>query len=78
MRGTVYADNGKFTGEVHATHATFDGGEIGGFSIKNDKLTSIGTISENDTEVPAIELDGKSGNIIAHNIELGNNATIKN
>ena len=78
MRGTVYADNGKFTGEVHATHATFDDGEIGGFDIKNGKLTSIGTTSENDIEVPAIELDGNSGNIIAHNIELGNNATIKN
>ena len=78
MRGTVYADNGSFTGEVHATHATFKGGKIGGFDIKDGKLTSTATTSENNEEVSAIELDGNSGNIIAHNIELGNNAKIKN
>ena len=78
VRGTVYADNGRFTGEIRATNATFEKGEIGGFKIEDERLTSVATISENDIEVPAIELNGKSGNIIARNIELGNNATVSN
>lgn len=78
MKGTVYAEDGEFTGEIHATDATFDKGTIGGFNIADGKLVSLGKILENNKKVSAIELDGGNGKIIAHSIELGDNATIKN
>lgn len=79
LRGAVYADEGEFTGKIHATDASFDRGTIGGFNIENNKLTSIGTtILQDQSSVSSIELDGTSGKITAHDIELGNKATILN
>ena len=78
MKGTVYADDGEFKGIIRATDASFDSGTIGGFKIEKNKLVSSGTVSENNTDVPAIELNGINGKIVAHSIELGDNAIIKN
>jgi hypothetical protein len=74
VRGAIYADEGKFTGSIHATDAQFDGGTIGGFDIKEGKLVS----KPNEEGKSALELDGSNGRIIADNIELGDGATIKN
>lgn len=40
MYGAIYAEEGHFNGEIHATKATFDDGVIGGFNIKTNKLVS--------------------------------------
>lgn len=74
VRGAIYADEGEFTGSIHATDAQFDGGTIGGFDIKEGKLIS----KPNEEGKSALELDGANGKIIADNIELGDGAAIKN
>ena len=85
VHGAIYADEGQFSGEIHATNATFDSGIIGGFEISNKKLVSTKKIENGYEEdqttpiyVPSIELDGDSGRIIARDIILGDNAVIDN
>ena len=69
LRGMIYADGGEFSGRLRATS-----GEIGGFQIDSEKLVSIGKDGEN----PAIELNGTTGIITAHKINLGDGAVILN
>jgi hypothetical protein len=78
VHGAVYADEGEFTGEIHATYATFEDGTIGGFNISNNKLVSTKNVTVDGTEKPAIELDGENGTIIANQITLGDGARINN
>lgn len=66
LTGTIYATNGKFTGEIEA-----NSGFIGGFKIVDNILYST------DSETaPSIKLDGASGEIVANNITLGEGAII--
>lgn len=80
IKGTVYANDGEFTGKVIATSGEFTGtikannGTIGGFNINENFLTSIGKI--NNTESPSIILNGTNGEIFAQKIELGTGAII--
>lgn len=116
MKGTVYAEDGEFTGEIHATSAEFDSGTIGGFKIlpngyyktydsfpqagktyyvldEENKYKPVDKLpeflsdqnyyeySEYNSLVSTKEglvLNGDLGKITAQNIELGDNATIKN
>lgn len=71
--GSIYADSGYFSGEVHATSGTFEGaikskqGQIGGFEISDDSITSInGTIqlrSRINTETDQDESEILAGKI---------------
>lgn len=77
VRGAIYADEGEFTGSIHATDAQFDGGTIGGFKIEKDKLTSLKSQkNEKGEEIPHLTLDGENGKIIAEYIDLGKGAKI--
>ena len=68
LKGHVEAESGSFTGTIHATDASFDKGEIGGFTIEADSLIS---------KDGGIVLNGSEGTIRADSIELGIGATIK-
>lgn len=70
LEGAIYAYDGEFTGKIHATEATFDSGEIGGFTISQDNLIST---DQNNS----IQIYGKTGLIVANNITLGDSAKIK-
>lgn len=78
--GHLEGATGSFRGALYATEAEFEKGNIGGFSISKNTLTSKATIIDTETneQVPAIELDGTTGKIFAHNLTLGDGATIKN
>ena len=58
--GTINATNGYFSGEIHS-----GSGEIGGFKLFDNKLTS--TDNENS---PSLTLDGKSGEILAKKLHI--------
>ena len=76
VRGAIYADEGEFTGSIHATDAQFDGGTIGGFKIEKDRLISLKSQNNEDEEIPYLTLDGENGRIIAEYIDLGQGAKI--
>ena len=69
LKGTVYANNGFFNGQINAKE-----GKIGGFTILDGRLQSTAKI-EGDS--PAIELIGDTGKIIANSMELGNDIVLK-
>lgn len=69
--GIIEATAGKFTGDITALNLKTDKGTIGGWNITENGLTS----STNDGIKPAIQLLS-NGEIIAQNIELGQNATL--
>lgn len=68
LKGKLEAATGSFTGTIHATEASFEKGEIGGFKIGANSLTS---------EDGGIILNGTQGTIKASSIELGKGATIE-
>lgn len=71
--GKLEAATGSFSGELTAAKINSVTGEIGGFTIGDGSLASIGRTNN----IPNIILNGKDGKIIANNIELGTGATIK-
>lgn len=64
VKGTVYAYDGSFSGEVEA-----NSGKIGGFKIEEGILKST---DDNEN----ILLDGEAGSIKANNLTIGDNASI--
>lgn len=68
LKGNLEAATGSFEGTIHATEASFDSGEIGGFEIEANSLIS---------KDGGIVLNGSEGTIKASSIELGTGATIK-
>lgn len=73
FKGTLESADGIFHGTLSAGKISSVTGEIGGFTIDNNSLTSV----KRTNNEPNIVLDGKYGKIIANNIELGTGATIK-
>lgn len=68
LKGHIEAESGSFTGTIHAIDASFDKGEIGGFTIEADSLIS---------KDGGIILNGAEGTIKASSIELGKGASIE-
>lgn len=79
--GELFAASGTFTGQLVAASGSFSGsieaktGKIGGFTIEENRLSSETTI---EGQEPELVLNGKTGEIYAKNITLGNNAKIEN
>ena len=71
ISGTLKAATGNFTGDIHATTAKFDAGEIGGFIIEQDLLKS-------KVDPEGLILNGSTGTITAQKINLGTEANIEN
>jgi len=69
FRGTIYAENGEFTGTVNANSGTIGGFAIGPHSIISDNLELYSTYSEGGTTNESI--------IKVKNIEIGAGAEVK-
>lgn len=73
LRGNIYATDGEFSGIIKAKQ-----GEIGGFRVEENYLTSTDKDIEGEKRLGSIVLEGATGKIIAENIEIGENASIQN
>lgn len=80
ITGTVYATNGKFSGELEGASGSFSGsviaesGKIGKFSLEDGILSAP---SQDNMRSPLV-LDSNTGAVYAKNIELGSGAKIEN
>lgn len=78
LKGTIYATDGVFSGELDAATGSFEGkitatsGSIGGLTISDEAI-----YQGSDIENSALIIRG-NGNIEAENITLGNGTVIKN
>jgi len=72
--GEINATSGSFEGEVVANELTANQGSIGGFILTNEGLFSAQP--SGDTSNAKLQLYGKSGKVVANEIELGIGATI--
>lgn len=84
LKGTIYANDGIFSGLLKSATLEAVQGKIGGFNINEGTLTSTAgsnkMVMEGGSQVekfvPYLTFDGETGRINAENIELGTGAII--